>query len=179
MIRAGRVARIRDVSTRPVAIPPGPDQESVWSYPRPPAIVPSDRHVRIEHAGVLIAESRRALRVLETAGAPVWYLPEADVRMVCLHLRPEQQTFCEWKGRATYLDLVIGTVAVPRVAWTYLEPQAGYESLTGHIAFYAGRVDAATVDGERVRPQPGGFYGGWVTDDVVGPFKGEPGSERW
>ncbi len=167
------------MKTRPAPIPAGPGQESVWEYPRPPSLVPSERHVRIEHAGVLIADSRRALRGLETAGAPVWYLPETDVHTEYLHHRPDHQTMCEWKGRASYFDLVIGDMVVPRVAWTYARPLSGYELLTGHIAFYAGRVDTATVDGERVRPQPGGFYGGWVTDDIVGPFKGEPGTEGW
>ncbi len=160
-------------------IPPGPGQESVWEYPRPPSVVPSERHVRIEHAGVLIAESRRALRVLETAGAPVWYLPPTDVAMQHLQHRPDLQTMCEWKGRASYFDLATGDMVISRVAWTYVDPLPGYELLTGHIAFYAGRIGTASVDGERVRPQPGGFYGGWVTDDIVGPFKGEPGTEGW
>lgn len=130
---------------RPRHDPPDPGRESAWDYPRPPIVVPSDRLVRIEHGGQLIAETRRALRVLETAGAPVWYLPAADVR----------------------------------AAWAYDRPLPGFERLAGHVAFYAGRVDHASVDGETVRPQPGGFHGGWVTNEVVGPFKGEPGTEGW
>jgi uncharacterized protein (DUF427 family) len=157
---------------------PRPGQESAWDYPRPPALVPSHRVVRVEHGGEVIAESRRAIRVLETAGAPVWYLPPQDVRIDLLRPVPGQ-TVCEWKGAASYFDVVVGEVTARRAAWTYPVPRPGYESIAGHVAFYAGRVDRATVDGERVRPQPGTFYGGWVTDDVVGPFKGEPGSEGW
>jgi uncharacterized protein (DUF427 family) len=157
---------------------PGPGQESVWDYPRPPAMVASDRVVRVEHGGRVIAESRRAIRVLETAGAPVWYLPADDVRLDLL--RPVSgQTLCEWKGAASYFDVVVGNDRSRRAAWTYPDPRPGYEPIAGRVAFYAGRVDRATVDGERVRPQPGNFYGGWVTDDVVGPFKGEPGTEGW
>jgi uncharacterized protein (DUF427 family) len=141
--------------------------------------MPSDRLVRIEHAGTLVAESRHALRVLETAGAPTWYLPREDVRLDLLVLRPDRRTVCEWKGQATYFDLRVGDRVSPLAAWTYERPRPDYRAIAGHIAFYAGRVDAATVDGERARPQPGGFYGGWVTDDVVGPFKGEPGTEAW
>jgi len=164
----------------PVArIEPGPGQESVWDYPRPPAVEPSGRAVRVEHGDVLVAETRGAVRVLETAGAPVWYLPRSDVRMDLLRPVPEKTTHCEWKGNATYFDVVVGDQVARNAAWTYERPLPGYEAITGRIAFYAGRVDAATVDGEVARAQPGGFYGGWVTDDVVGPFKGEPGTEGW
>jgi uncharacterized protein (DUF427 family) len=164
---------------RPRRIEPGPGQESVWDYPRPPAVVASDRHVRIEHAGNVVADTTSALRVLETAGAPVWYLPRDGVRGDLLRPAGGRATFCEWKGRATYFDLVVGDRVSPRAAWTYDQPLRGFEALAGRIAFYAGRVDRALVDEELARPQPGGFYGGWVTDDVVGPFKGEPGTEGW
>ncbi len=160
-------------------IPPGPGQESVWDYPRPPIVVPTDRHVRIVHGGVVVADTTRAVRVLETAGAPVWYLPGDDVQAGLLRPVRGYRTHCEWKGEATYFDLVVGDATVRRAAWTYEHPRPGYEQLRGRIAFYAGRVDVATVDGERARPQPGGFYGGWITDDVAGPFKGEPGTEGW
>ncbi len=153
--------------------------ESVWDYPRPPVVVPSDRHVRIDHAGTVVAETRHALRVLETAGAPVWYLPRADVRMELLRPAPRHRTVCEWKGEASYFDLVVGGQVSRLAAWTYERPRPGYEEIAGHVAFYAGRVDRALVDGEPAHPQPGGFYGGWVTADVVGPFKGEPGTEAW
>ena len=160
-------------------IKPGPGQESVWDYPRPPAVEASDRAVRVEHGGELVAETHAAIRVLEMAGAPVWYLPRDDVRMDLLRPVAEKTTHCEWKGSATYFDLVVGDQVARNAAWTYERPLPGYEAITGRIAFYAGRVNAATVDGEVARPQPGGFYGGWVTDDVVGPFKGEPGTEGW
>jgi uncharacterized protein (DUF427 family) len=127
----------------------------------------------------MVADTRRALRVLETAGAPAWYLPREDILADALRPSAGPATVCEWKGRATYFDLVVGDRVSPRAAWTYERPQAGYEALAGRVAFYAGRVDRALVDDELVRPQPGGFYGGWVTDDVVGPFKGEPGTEGW
>lgn len=163
----------------PVRVEPGPGQESVWDYPRPPAVAPSARLVRIEHAGETVAESRRTIRVLETAGAPVWYVPPADIHMELLRPVRGYRSFCEWKGEASYFDIVVGEIVAARAAWTYVSPMRGYEAIAGYIAFYASRVDAALVDGERARPQPGGFYGGWVTDDVVGPFKGERGTEGW
>jgi uncharacterized protein (DUF427 family) len=141
-------------------------------------VEPSERHVRVEIADTVVADTRRALRVLETAGAPVWYLPAADVRLDLL-VATERRTVCEWKGVARYYDLHVGDRVSRAAAWTYPQPAAGYEALRDHVAFYAGRVDLATVDGEPATPQPGGFYGGWVTSDVVGPFKGEPGSEGW
>ncbi len=153
--------------------------ESVWNYPRPPAVVPSERMVRVEHGGTLVVESRRAIRVLETAGAPVWYLPPEDVRLELLRQAPGRRTLCEWKGPATYLDVVVGDRVSREAAWTYPRPSPGYEAIAGYLAFYAARVDSATVDGEAVRPQPGGFYGGWITDDVIGPYKGDPGTEGW
>ncbi len=165
--------------TRPQRLAPGPGQESVWDYPRPPAVQPTTRHVRIRFGDGIVADTTRALRVLETAGAPAWYVPSEDVRVDLLRPSDGRGTVCEWKGSATYFDLVVGDRVSRRAAWTYEQPLPGYEALAGRIAFYAGRVDAATVDGETVRPQPGGFYGGWVTDDVVGPFKGEPGTEGW
>jgi uncharacterized protein (DUF427 family) len=164
---------------RPRRLVPGPGQESVWDYPRPPVMQPTSRPVQIRFADVTVAETVHALRVLETAGAPTWYLPREDVRMNLLHPSGGRGTVCEWKGSARYFDLVVGDRRSPRAAWTYERPLPGYEALAGRIAFYAGCVDLATVDGETVRPQPGGFDGGWVTDDVVGPFKGEPGTEGW
>lgn len=163
---------------RPQRVEPGAGQESVWDYPRPPRVEPSRRHVQVEFGGTLVADTRRALRVLETAGAPVWYVPAEDVRLDLL-VPTERRSVCEWKGVARYHDLRVGDRASRAAAWSYPQPAAGYEALRDHVAFYAGRVDAATVDGEPVMPQPGGFYGGWVTPDVVGPFKGEPGSEGW
>ncbi len=155
-----------------------PGQESVWDYPRPPRVEPDGRRVRVVVAGVIVAESARAVRVLETAGAPCWYLRADDVRIDLL--RPAAgTTVCEWKGVASYFDIVVGDHVTIRAAWTYRDPKPGYEDLRDRIAFYAGRVDAAWVDDERVTPQPGRFYGGWVTAEIVGPFKGEPGTEGW
>ncbi len=163
----------------PSAVPrPGPGQESVWGYPRPPRVVPDGRRVRVVVAGVVVAESARAVRVLETAGAPCWYVPPDDVRPEFLRPAPGT-TVCEWKGVASYLDVVVGERVVRRAAWTYRDPNPGYEALRDRLAFYASRVDAAFVDGERVMPQPGHFYGGWITPEVIGPFKGEPGTEGW
>ncbi len=164
---------------RPSPTPTTGAKESVWDYPRPPIAVPSERHVRIEHAGVLVADTRAALRVLETASPPAWYLPASDVRGDLLEPVKGATSVCEWKGRATYFDLVIDGMPTALVAWTYVAPTPRYAGIAGRIAFFAGRVDRALVDDEIVRPQPGGFYGGWVTDDVSGPFKGEPGTEGW
>ena len=151
----------------------------MWDYPRPPILVPSARHVVIEHAGLVLADTRRAVRVLETASPPAWYLPPDDVRTDLMEPVAGASTVYEWKGRATYLDAVVGGRWTGMVAWTYQEPSPRYGELGGWLAFFGGRVDRISVDGERVRPQPGGYYGGWVTGDVVGPFKGEPGSEGW
>jgi uncharacterized protein (DUF427 family) len=161
-----------------VPVRPGPGQESVWDYPRPPRVEPSGKRVRVEFAGTVIAESAAAQRVLETAGPPCWYLPAGDIRMDLL--KPaEKVTVCEWKGRATHFDVLVGDRRAGQAAWSYRRPLPGFEVIAGHVAFYPGRVDACFVDGERVRPQPGEYYGGWITDDVVGPFKGEPGSSHW
>jgi len=159
-------------------VTPGPGQESVWDYPRPPRLEPARRRVRVEVAGAVVAESDRALRVCETAGPPVYYVPRADVRAELLVASP-RTSLCEWKGRARYWTLRVGERVAEDAAWEYPEPDADYAVLRDHLAFYPERVDACWLDDERVAPQPGDFYGGWVTADVVGPFKGEPGSEGW
>jgi uncharacterized protein (DUF427 family) len=162
----------------PVPIKPGPGQESVWDYPRPPRVERTDRHLRVVFNGVTIAETRRALRVLETSHPPVYYIPPEDVLVAHL-VEVAGSTWCEWKGRASYYDVVVDGRRVERAAWTYHEPHGDFEAIKDHIAFYPGRMDACYVDGERVTPQPGGFYGGWITSDVVGPFKGAPGTRGW
>ena len=154
-------------------------KESVWDYPRPPRVEPVGRRVRVEHAGEVVADSERALRVLETASPPTIYIPAEDVRTELLAEAPGKHTHCEWKGRAHYFDLAIGDAGSAAAAWHYPEPRDAFAELRGHIAFYAGRVDAAYLDDEQVRPQGGTFYGGWITDEIEGPFKGEPGSEGW
>ena len=161
---------------RPVfADEPGPGQESIWDFPRPPAFLPDPRRVEVRAGHVLLASTTASIRVLETASPPVFYVPPADV--VDERLRPvDADTWCEWKGRAEHLALVDGTDRP--VAWRYPDPFPEFAAYAGWVAFYPGRV-ACLVDDEPVRPQPGGYYGGWVTDDVAGPWKGEPGTESW
>ena len=163
---------------RPQRIEPGPGQESVWDYPRPPRIEPTGSHVVVVLGGATVAETRDALRVLETSGAPVFYLPPGDVADGALSPNP-RTTACEWKGLASYYDVSAGDWTEEAAAWAYLDPVPAFAPIAGYVAFYPGRMGACFVDGERVRPQPGGFYGGWVTSNVVGPFKGEPGTEGW
>jgi len=159
-------------------VAPGPGQESVWDYPRPPRVEPVPERIRVVVDGLAISDSTRAVRVLETAGPPVYYLPRDDVRMDLLERSPHA-TQCEWKGAAAYYTLRLGSRQITNVAWCYPEPLRGYEAIRDHVAFYAGLVDEAWVGDERATPQPGRFYGGWVTSRIVGPFKGEPGSFGW
>lgn len=163
---------------KPIPIPPKPGQESVWDYPRPPRVEDSTKHVQVIFNGRIIADTRRARRVLETAGAPVYYIPPEDIDLAAL-VQTARRSLCEWKGQASYFDVRVGDQVAPQAAWAYPSPARGFEAIRSYVAFYAGKMDACTVDGEKVRPQPGGFYGGWVTDDIVGPIKGEPGSEGW
>jgi uncharacterized protein (DUF427 family) len=153
--------------------------ENVWDYPRPPAVRPSQLVVRIELAGHALARSERALRVLETSHPPTIYVPRDDIDMPLLTDSARGETFCEFKGRARYLDAIIDGRRFEEVGWFYPEPSRGYESLLDHVAFYPGRVDAAWVGDERVAAQTGSFYGGWITSDLVGPFKGAPGTLGW
>jgi len=169
------------MKTMPAAvtpIEPAPGQESVWDYPRPPRVEDTARHLQVIFDGVVIADTRRAKRVLETSHPPVYYFPREDVRMDCLHENPEG-SWCEWKGLALYYDLEVNGRRVPAAAWYFPLPTRIYEEMMGWIAFYPRRVDKCLVDGEEVIPQPGDFYGGWITRDVAGPFKGEPGSAGW
>ena len=152
--------------------------ESVWDYPRPPRLEPSSEHVVVSHAGLVLADTTASLRVLETSHPPTYYLPASSFANGVL--RPaEGASWCEWKGQASYLDLVVGDQVLTGVAWTYPEPSARFEALRDHVALYPGRVDRCTVDGEVVQPQPGNFYGGWITSRVSGPFKGGPGTSGW
>ncbi|MEO7338756.1 MAG: DUF427 domain-containing protein [Caldimonas sp.] len=165
-------------SRRPAfAAVPGPGQTSVWNFPRPPRVVPDAREVVIRWGDIEIARTRRAVLVLETSHPPGFYLPWDDVARGVL--QPETGTsFCEWKGPARYWSLDDGSRRLPRVAWSYPSPMAGAEALADCVAFYARDLDCR-VDGEVVRPQAGGFYGGWITPELTGPFKGDPGSEGW
>jgi uncharacterized protein (DUF427 family) len=158
--------------------PIGPGQESVWSYPRPPVAQPCVSHLTIMHRGVTIAETRRAIRTLETSHPPTYYFPREDVAIYLLR-RAQRRSFCEWKGEAVYFDVLIEGEAICDVAWSYPPPTTGFGSLRDHIAFYARPFEGCFIDGECVTPQPGGFYGGWISSHVAGPFKGGPGSQLW
>lgn len=153
-------------------------RESVWDYPRPPRIEPVGRRVRVELGAGSVAESTRAVRILETASPPTIYIPREDVRMGLLR-QAKGTSYCEWKGTATYFDVTANQRVRPRAAWTYPDPKPGFEGIRDWISFYPGRVDAAYLDDERVTPQPGNYYGGWITAELDGPFKGEQGSEGW
>ena len=160
-------------------IAPGPGQESVWDYPRPPRVDSSGEHVLVRFGGAVVCDTRAPIRVLETSHPPTYYLPVADFASGAL--RPaEGRSLCEWKGWAAYFDVVGGDGRVAEAAaWGYPEPLPGFEPLRDHVAVYAAAMDACVVDGELVEPQPGAFYGGWITSRVVGPFKGVPGSMGW
>jgi uncharacterized protein (DUF427 family) len=151
----------------------------VWDYPRPPRIDPVTSHIQVVHAGQVIVDTTKAIRILETSQPPGIYVPPSDTDLTVLH-PSRQRTLCEWKGMASYLDLdVDGAPIVADAAWTYPEPDPRYEAIAGYLAFYPQRVDACSIDGERVDPNEGSFYGGWITSKVVGPFKGGPGSQGW
>ncbi|NDD30455.1 MAG: DUF427 domain-containing protein [Proteobacteria bacterium] len=158
--------------------PVGPGQESVWDYPRPPRLEPDRRLVEVVFNGHVVARTTRALRLLETSHPPTWYIPPDDIDMSVIEVA-SGSSFCEWKGVATYHTVVVGSRRAERAAWSYASPAAPFEALADHLAFYVAAMDACTVGGERARPQPGGFYGGWVTSDLAGPFKGEPGTWHW
>ncbi len=153
--------------------------ERVWNYPRPPAVVPCRQRVRVELGGELIADSANALRVLETSHPPTIYVPPGDVDGELLTVSRERSTWCEFKGIARYLDATVGRRVVRAVGWSYAAPAPGYEELRDHVAFYPGRVDAAWMGDERVDGQVSDFYGGWITADLIGPFKGPPGTLAW
>lgn len=163
-------------------IEPQEGQESVWDYPRPPRVEPVTTRVRVVVAGVTLADSVNAMRVLETSHPPVYYLPQTDIEMAHLTLT-ERTTFCEFKGAARYWTLRVGDREVSReihnVAWSYPNPARGFEAIRDHLAFSPSKVDACYVGDERVQAQAGDFYGGWITENIVGPFKGGPGTGGW
>lgn len=159
-------------------IEPGPGQESVWDYPRPPRLEHDLRRVEVEMGDIKIADTTGAIRVLETSHPPGYYLPPQDVRTELLAVEATT-TVCEWKGVASYWGIRIPGKHLTNVAWSYESPTEGFEEIAGYISFYPGRVSSATVGGETVRAQAGGFYGGWILDEIVGPFKGEPGTIGW
>jgi uncharacterized protein (DUF427 family) len=161
----------------PFALVPGPGQVSVWDFPRPPSLVADPREVVLRWGAVEVARTRRALCVLETAHPPSFYLPWDDVARHLLQPAPGG-SFCEWKGPARYWSLVDGGRQLANIAWSYPQPLAGAEALADRVAFYLHGLQG-TIDGAPLRPQPGGFYGGWITPELVRPFKGEPGSTGW
>ena len=152
--------------------------ESVWTYPRPPALEPVTRLVRIDFGGSIIASTHAAYRVLETSHPPVYYLPVSAFTGCRIEPAPGR-SLCEWKGAARYWTIRVGDQAADRAAWSYADPLPPYAAIRDHLAVYAGRMEACFVGGEKVTPQPGGFYGGWITSDLEGPFKGVPGSSGW
>jgi len=163
---------------KPERIEPQAGQESVWDYPRPPKVEATPKRVRVVFAGQTVADTVRAKRVLETSHPPVYYIPLEDVRREVL-VSTKRSTVCEYKGRAVYWTLHLGGHESVAAAWSYSNPAPGYETIKDHLAFYPSRVDACYVDGERVRAQEGDFYGGWITSEIVGPFKGGAGTWGW
>lgn len=155
--------------------------ESVWDYPRPPRLETTPRRIRIIHHGKIIADTTEAMRILETSHPPVYYVPPSAVAAGALERSDSRGSFCEFKGVASYWNLreADSGALVEDVAWSYERPTASYAALRGYLAFYAGRVEECWVDEERVIPQPGDFYGGWITSDLRGPFKGAPGTLGW
>jgi len=162
----------------PQRIPPQPGQESVWDYPRPPRLEDTSKHIQIIFNGVAIADTRRAKRVLETSHPPVYYLPPDDIQMLYLVKSP-RTTYCEWKGQGAYYNVVVEEKTLENVAWYYPNPTRAFADIKDYVAFYPAPMDGCYVDGEKVEPQPGNFYGGWITSDIVGPFKGAAGSWGW
>jgi uncharacterized protein (DUF427 family) len=159
-------------------IVPEPGQESVWDYPRPPRVEDSSKHAEVFFNNILIADSTDTKRVLETSSPPVYYIPREDIEMKYL-IPSGKMTVCEWKGRASYYTISVHDKRAENAAWYYPDPEPGYEAIKDYIAFYPQMMDACYLDGELVKAQAGRFYGGWITADIVGPFKGEPGTEGW
>ena len=153
-------------------------KESVWDYPRPPRVEESNRRILVFFQETMIAGTIRSRRVLETSHPPVYYIPPDHVRMELL-IKKHHYTFCEWKGSAIYYDIRMGEHLVENAAWSYEDPSPEFESIRKYIAFYASNLISCSVDGEEVIEQPGDFYGGWITSDIVGPFKGSPGTTGW
>jgi uncharacterized protein (DUF427 family) len=153
-------------------------QESVWDFPRPAIAQTTAAHLLVRLADRTIAETRCAIRTVETSHPPTYYFPPDDILPHVLR-KTSGGSFCEWKGTAVYFDVLAGDRILPRAAWSYPDPSHAFSAIRDHIAFYAAGMDGCFVDGERVEPQPGGFYGGWITSTFVGPFKGVPGSQGW
>lgn len=163
---------------KPQPITPQPGQESVWNYPRPAILQDTNKHIKIIFNGIVLAETTKAKRVLETSHPPSYYIPAEDIRMEHL-IATSRKTICEWKGMSEYYDVAVGSKYVSNAAWRYIHPTPNFKSIQQHYSFYPNLMDACYVNDELVKPQAGSFYGGWITSDVVGPFKGEPGTNWW
>ena len=163
---------------KPARIAPLPGQESVWDYPRPPRLEPVTKRLRIIFGGETIADTTSAYRVLETSHPPVYYIPPADIAQQYLQ-KVAGSSWCEFKGHASYWSLDVNGRRAKEAAWSYPRPAPAFAAIADHLAFYASRVDDCFVGDERVQAQSGDFYGGWITTDIVGPFKGEPGTRGW
>lgn len=159
-------------------IKPLPGQESVWDYPRPPRLERTNKQITIHFNNKIIADTQKAFRILETSHPPVYYLPPEDIKMEFLH-PADGISYCEWKGSASYYNVVVDEKFAVKAAWYYPNPVETFLEIRDYIAFYPWKMDSCFVNGERVLPQPGNFYGGWITKDITGPFKGEPDSYGW
>lgn len=159
-------------------VEPGPGQESVWDYPRPPILEDCPKRIRVVAGEITVADSTSTKRVLETSHPPVYYIPPQDVQPECLVVSPGR-SFCEWKGEARYYSVVASGMRFEKAAWYYPQPSSRFAAIAGYLAFYPSRVDACYVDDDRVEAQEGDFYGGWITPNIVGPFKGPPGTFGW
>ncbi|MEB3232194.1 MAG: DUF427 domain-containing protein [Leptolyngbyaceae bacterium] len=163
---------------RPTPIPPQPGQESVWDYPRPAQWENTNKHLKVVFNGVVIAETRQGRRILETSHPPTYYFPESDVNLDYVIQTPDT-SLCEWKGRAYYYDVVVNDKKATHAAWRFFEPTPGFVEMTSYYCFVGRQMDACYVDGELATPQAGNYYGGWITKDLAGPFKGGPGTMGW
>ena len=153
-------------------------QENVWDYPRPAVCEPFVGTLSVIVGGIVVAESQSTFRTLETSHPPTYYFPTDDVNSETL-FKNERSTFCEWKGRASYFNYAASQIVIPNIGWCYTNPTTSFSSITGYISFYASKADACYVNGERVQHQEGDFYGGWITSNLVGPFKGGVGTHGW
>ncbi len=159
-------------------ISPQPGQESVWDYPRPPRVEQATKRIRIVFGGETLADTHRAFRVLETSHPPVYYIPLEDIRQEFL-TSSAAHSFCEWKGTASYVGVRVGDKEASDAGWFYPSPTPAFAPIAGHVAFYPSLMDACFVDNQPAQAQPGDFYGGWITPEIVGPFKGTPGTTGW
>lgn len=178
-------ARWKRRDRRPLSIfghpqpdPVGPGQESVWDYPRPATCEATDRRITIIHRGVTLVDSRAAWRTLETSHPPTYYVPQKDIAMDYLR-KASRRTMCEWKGQARYWNIHVGGQLIEAGAWSYSEPTPPFAPIRDYLAFYPDPLEQCLVDGELITPQPGQFYGGWISQYEAGPFKGGPGSRFW